>query len=149
MHETDEGDLRECLETPLSIFSFCSDEELRELRLCMATAICLRIRPGHALLTDPVLKWSYPMSHKATAQNFFKAIAIHRNVSAWLKHGLVPKAKILNSADGPCRECASAAREYAIQDLPQLPLHSCENLNTVGCRCSVVASEVKGLSQSW
>jgi len=149
MHETDERDLREFLETPLPIFSFCSDEELRELRLCMATSICLHIRPENALLTETSLTWRHPMSHKAAAQNFFKTVAIHRTVSAWLKHGLVRTAKILNSADSPYRECEAAAREYAIQELPQLPLHGCENLNTVGCRCSVVASKINGLSQSW
>lgn len=149
MHETDEGDLRDYLETPLPVFSFCSEAELRELRLRMAIAICLCIRIERALEPDDAFPWLYPMSPKAAAQNFVKAIAIHRNVRVWLKNGLVHAAKILNSADGPCTACKAAAREYAIHELPQLPLHNCENLNTVGCRCSLAATKIVGLSQKW
>jgi hypothetical protein len=149
MHETDEGDLREYLETPLPVFCFCSDSDLRELRVRMAVAICLRTRVERALEPDPSFPWPYRMSPKAAAQNFAKTVAIHRNVSGWLKSGLVQAAKILSSADGPCSACETAAREYAIHDLPQLPLHNCGNLNTVGCRCSVVATKILGLSQKW
>jgi hypothetical protein len=38
-HETDTSDLREYLSTPLPLFSSCSDAELIELRLRMATAL--------------------------------------------------------------------------------------------------------------
>jgi len=149
MHEIDEGDLRDYLETPLPVFSFCSDAELRELRVRMSVAICLRIRIEHALEPDDSFHWQHPMSPRAAAQNFVKAAATHRNVAQWLKSGLVRRARILNSNDGPCLACRSAAREYAIHDLPQLPIHNCEHLNTVGCRCSVVAAEILGLSQKW
>ncbi|MGA3262441.1 MAG: hypothetical protein ABSC47_00165 [Terracidiphilus sp.] len=135
IHETDEGDLQDFLYTPLPVFSFCSDEELRELRLRMATAICLCIRADRAIIPDAVLPWPHRMSPKAAAQNFFNAIATHRNVSYWLRKGLVQTAKILNSIDGPCSACLEAAQEYDILQLPSLPLHNCKNLNTIGCRC--------------
>jgi hypothetical protein len=135
IHETDEGDLRDCLYTPLPVFSFCSDEELRELRLRMATAICLCIRVDRAIIPDAALPWPHRMSPKAAAQNFFKAVATHRNVSDWLRKGIVQTAKILNSNDGPCSVCLEAAHEYEILELPSLPLHNCKNLNTIGCRC--------------
>jgi hypothetical protein len=144
MHDTDESDLQEYLQTPLPVFSFCADEELRELRLRMAIAICLRTRPESALAPDAAFPWPYPMSLKAAAQNFFQSIAIHRNASAWLKNGHVVTARILNSADGPCSVCSAAAKEYTLRELPQLPLHNCENINTVGCRCSVVATKITG-----
>jgi hypothetical protein len=149
MHETDEGDLREYFETPLPIFYFCTKEELRELRLRMATAVLVRIRIDYALSPDPSFPWPYAMSPKAAAQNFFKSTAIHRNISAWLRSGLVKTVKILNSNDGPCSVCKAAAHEYAVGQLPQLPLHNCENINTVGCRCSVVATNIAGLSEGW
>lgn len=146
MHNTDEGDLQECLQTPLPIFSFCADRDLHELRLRMATAICLCIRSEHALAPDAAFPWTYPMSPKAAAQNFFQSIAIHRNVSQWLKGGNVETARISNSADGPCSVCRAVAQEYTVRELPQLPLHNCENINTVGCRCVVIAKKIKGLS---
>jgi hypothetical protein len=135
IHDTDESDLRDCLLTPLPVFDFCSEEELRELRLRMATAICLCVRADRALIPDVGLPWPHRMSPKAAAQNFFKAVATHRNVSDWLRKGLVQTAKILNSNDGPCSECLEAAHEYEILKLPSLPLHNCKNLNTIGCRC--------------
>lgn len=149
MHDTDEGDLREYLETPLPVFSFLSAAELRELRLRMALAVLTQTKIDYALDPGPGFPWPYAMSPKAAAQNFFKSTAIYRNVSGWLKSGLVQTVKILNSADGPCSECKAAAIEYAIRELPRLPLHNCQNLNTVGCRCSVVASKITGLSQKW
>ena len=149
MHETDEGDLREYLEAPLPIFYFCTTEELRELRLRMATAVLVRMRIDYALSPDPSFPWPYAMSPKAAAQNFFMSTAIHRNISAWLKSGLVLTAKILNSSDDPCAVCKAAAREYAVRQLPQLPLHNCENINSVGCRCSIVAANIAGLSKVW
>jgi hypothetical protein len=147
MHELDESDLRDYLETPLPIFSFCSNEELRELRLRMAMAVCLGIEK--AIVPDAQFPWSHPMSAKAVAQNFFKATAIHRNVSTWMKSGLVERVKILNSFDGPCQACLEAAHEYTLSDLPQIPLHNCENINTIGCRCGVVATKITGLSRTW
>jgi hypothetical protein len=147
IHETDERDLREYLETPLPVFSFCTSAELREVRIRMALAVSLGIYVDHALHPDPSFPWPYPMSPKATEQNFFQSTAIHRNVSQWLKSGQVQAAKILNSADGPCAPCKEAAREYDIHDLPQRPIHNCENLNLVGCRCGAVATKINGLSQ--
>jgi hypothetical protein len=149
MHETDESDLRAYLETPLPIFSFCAGQQLHELRMRMAMAVLLRIRSDCALNPDPSFPWPYAMSPKAAAQNFFNATAVHRNVSTWLKSGFVLTAKILNSNDGPCAVCKAAAREYAVRQLPQLPLHDCENINTVGCRCSIAAMNIAGLSKVW
>jgi hypothetical protein len=143
IHDTDESDLRDCLLTPLLVFSFCSDEELRELRLRMAVAICLCIRADRALIPDASFPWPYPMSPIAAAQNFFKAVATHRNVSYWLEKGLVQTAKILNSNDGPCSICVEAAREYEILKLPSIPVHNCRNLNTIGCRCSASIGELR------
>lgn len=149
IHDTDENDLREFLHTPLPIFSFCTDEELRELRLRLATAICLGARPESALMPDAGFSWDHPMSLKAAAQNFFNAIGAHRNISGWLKSGLVETARILNSSDGPCSACLQAAHEYELHQLPNLPLHNCENLNTIGCRCVICPSRIKGLTQQW
>ena len=149
IHETDEGDLHDYLETPLPIFYFCTKEELRELRLRMATAVLLGMRIEDALDPDPGFPWPYAMSPRAAGQNFIKSTAIYRNVSGWLKSGLVQTVKIMNSGDGPCAACKAAAHEYAIHDLPQLPIHNCENINSVGCRCSVGAVKILGLSQKW
>ena len=135
IRDTDEGDLQECLQTPLPVFSFCSDEELREVRLRMATAICLRISAERAFIPDSSLAWPHEMSPEAVAQNFFKAIATFRNVSSWCRSGVVKTVKIINSSDGPCDACLEAAHEYELAQLPGLPLHNCENLNTFGCRC--------------
>ncbi|MGD0158495.1 MAG: hypothetical protein ABSB50_20585 [Terracidiphilus sp.] len=143
IRETDESDLRECLETPLPIFSFLSEKELHELRVRMAIAICLRTRPERALSPDAAFPWPYPMSPEAATQNFFNATGTYRNVSVWLKMGFVQTVKISNSNDGPCPVCEAAAdREYEIRDLPQLPLHNCVNLNDVGCRCVLVAAKL-------
>ena len=142
IHETDESDLRECLETPLPIFFFCSADELRELRIRMASAVCLRTPLDKALSPDAAFPWSYSMSPKAVAQNFFNATATYRNVSAWLKSRIVQAVKIANSNDGPCSICEAAAKEYVIGNVPSLPLHDCENLNSVGCRCGLVTTKL-------
>lgn len=136
IRDLDESDLEDCMFRPIPILSFCSDPELREVRIRMALAMCLQIRAERAIIPDETLRWPYAMSPCAVAQNFIKSIATHRNVSQWKKMGIVLTAKILNSNDGPCRTCREAAREYALNDLPGLPLHNCENLNTIGCRCS-------------
>jgi hypothetical protein len=149
IRDCDESDLYVCLHAPMPLFTFCSDEELRELRLRMATAACVSTRPERALIPDSSFPWPHPMSPKAAAQNFYKSTSIHRNVEAWLKSGIVPTVKIANSSDGPCPVCNAAAREYAIRELPQIPLHNCENINTVGCRCSLVATKIIGLSRKW
>jgi hypothetical protein len=150
MHDTDEGDLRECLETPLPLFSFCSEAELRELRIRIAWALCLCMNPLEKALTSGMgFEWPHSMSLKATAQNFFKAIATYRNISQWKRSGKVEAVKIISSADGPCQSCKAAAREYTLDELPELPLHACENLHTVGCRCGVVATKIMGLSRRW
>ena len=143
IRETDESDLRDCLFTPLPVFGFCSEEELRELRLRMATAICLRVRPERALIPDAAFPWHHPMSPLAATQNFFKAVATLKNVSYWLEKGLVQTVKILNSNDSPCPVCLEAAHEYEILELPRLPLHNCENLNTIGCRCSASIGKLR------
>lgn len=116
----------------------------------MALVLCLCDFPiEKCFRPDAAFPWSYPMSPRAVAQNFFKATANYRNVSGWIKSGFVGGAKILNSTDGPCQACSDAAREYALNELPSLPLHNCENINTVGCRCSVVATRIGGLSRKW
>jgi hypothetical protein len=50
IRDIDERDLHECLYSPAPVFSFCLDKDLRELRLRMATAVCLEIRADRRLL---------------------------------------------------------------------------------------------------
>lgn len=143
MHETDVGDLTECLYTPLPIFSFCSDAELRELRLRMAVAL---VSGGFELVPDDILPWHHPMAPKATVHNFFASLASHRNVSDWRRGGVVLRARIVGSCDGPCSACAAAAQgDYALSDLPSIPIRECKNLNTIGCRCIAVGTKFKGI----
>ena len=139
----DESDLEDCMFRPVPVLAFCSDAEFREIRIRMAAAMCLQVRAERAIIPDQTLVWPYPMSPRAVAQNFFNSIMTHRNVTEWKKKGIVLAARILNSSDGPCRTCREAAREYALNDLPGIPLHTCENLNTIGCRCSAVSSRLK------
>jgi hypothetical protein len=142
LHETDTSDLRECLTAPLPIFSFCSDGELLELRLRMATEL---IGGRFTLTPDVNFPWRHPMTPKATVHNFFASIASFRNVSAWRRNKNVLMARIQNSSCGPCSSCVEAAREYELADLPSIPIHSCENINTVGCRCVAIASKIHGV----
>jgi hypothetical protein len=145
IHETDTRDLRECLATPLPLFSFCSDAELLELRLRMATALVEGRR--FELIPDATFPWKHRMTPKAAVHNFFASIANHRNVSEWRRGNVVLAVKIKNSMDGPCSSCREAAREYALADLPSVPIHTCENINTVGCRCIAVASKIRGINR--
>jgi hypothetical protein len=150
IRDLDEGDLEDCMLRPIPILSFCSDAELREVRIRMALAMCLQIRAERAIIPDETLRWPYAMSPRAVAQNFFNSIATHRNVGQWKKSGFVRTVKISNSSDGPCQVCkAAAGQEYDIRDLPQLPLHNCENLNDVGCRCVLVAAKLIEPSKRW
>jgi hypothetical protein len=150
MRNTDESDLRNYLEAPLPIFAFCSETELRELRLRMAVAVCLGNFPiEKAFVPDVSFPWPHLMSPGAVAQNFFKATTIHRSVTDWRNSGCVEAVKILNSSDDPCQSCIEAAVEYSLSDLPLLPLHTCENVDTIGCRCSIVATKITGLSRKW
>jgi hypothetical protein len=144
LHETDTRDLRECLSTPLPLFSFCSDAELLELRLRMATALVVGGRLE--LIPDATFPWEHRMTPKAAAHNFFASITNHRNVSQWRRSNVVLTARIQNSLDGPCSSCKEAAREYALAGLPSVPIHTCENINTVGCRCVAVAMKIRGIN---
>jgi hypothetical protein len=144
MHETDEGDLRECLETPLPVFSFLPEDVLREIRLRAAT--CYLTGSKFTLDCDPWFPWNYSMSAEATVQNWWASIANYRNLVSWIQGGVVLRARIKNSCDGGCSAClAAAAQDYSLAELPSLPNLTCENLNTIGCRCIAIASAIKGI----
>lgn len=145
IHETDEGDLLECLTTPLPVFSFCSEEELNELRIRMALALVEG--RNFKLAPDASLPWRHRMRPEAAVHNFFASVACYRNVVQWKRSGVVLRAKILNSGDGGCPACqAIAEQDYELSDLPSIPFHGCENLEAVGCRCIVVASQIRGIN---
>lgn len=138
-----ESDLQECVSTPLPIFSFCAPDELAELRERMAAGLVMRIGLFGG---KSDFHWTHQMSAKAVEQNFWISIMGHRNWLQWMQSGAVLRAKILNSGDGGCAACRLAAcRDYAIAEAPLPPLAGCENLNTVGCRCILMASRIKGI----
>jgi hypothetical protein len=143
IHELDEEDLWECLSTPLPVFSFCSDDELRELRQRMALGLVSGVWPFHP---GNEIDWTHPMTPRAVEQNFWAAIAGYRNLMSWRKSGVVLRAKLVGSGDGPCEHCRMAAEhDYDIMDVPRIPLLSCRNLNSIGCRCALVASKIRGI----
>jgi hypothetical protein len=142
-HETDTSDLRACLTTPLPLFSFCSAAELLELRLRMATALVFGGRVS--LVPDESFPWKHKMTTKAAIHNFFASIANYRTIADWRRSNVVLRAKIRNCMDGPCSSCREAAKEYELADLPSIPIHTCENINTIGCRCVAVASQMRGI----
>jgi hypothetical protein len=143
IHETSAEDLRECLATPLPVFSFCSADELRELRVRMAMALI----EGRRLVLEPDarLPWQHRMTPKAAVHNFFASLSAQRNVSSWRNSGVVLRVRIINSGDGGCSVCQKAVGDYALADLPSIPIHNCENLNVFGCRCIAVGSKFKGI----
>lgn len=142
MHDTEESDFAECFSTPLPVFSFCTPEELRELRIRYA----LGFFRGFDSVIDDGFPWPYAMTHKAVLQNFYMSIAGYRNLSSWRKTGVVEAVHLLNSNDGPCPVCRAAAAEYAIANAPAIPILSCQNLNAVGCRCILTAAKIKGIN---
>jgi hypothetical protein len=143
IHETSADDLRECLVTPLPVFSFCSVYELHEMRIRMAMALV----EGRSFVLEPDFQfpWRHPMTPEAAVHNFFATLAADRNVSGWRESGVVLRARVINSMDGACSVCRKVVAEYALSDLPSIPVHDCENLNTLGCRCIAVASKFRGI----
>jgi hypothetical protein len=143
MHETDEGDLAECFSTPLPVFSFCSPDELWELRIRMAVELVEGRR--FKFIPDDQFPWPHEMTPKAVVHNFFASVAYHRNLQSWRRIGVVETARLLNSNDGPCPTCGSMAIEYSIENVPSIPILTCHNLNTVGCRCVLTPRKIKGI----
>jgi hypothetical protein len=143
LHETDEGDLAKCFSTPLPVFTFCKPWELLELRIRMAVELVEGRR--FKFVPDDQLPWHYEMSPKAVFQNFYMSVAHYRNMSTWKKTGCVKTVRLLNSNDGPCPECGSMAIEYALENAPAIPVLTCHNLNTVGCRCILTPAKIKGI----
>ena len=140
-----EADLRECLYTPLPVFSFCTSHELRELRERMAAGLVVR---SPAFDKNSGCTWGHPMSAKAVDQNFWMSVYFHRNYSDWKASGVVLRARIAGSCDGPCEVCkAAAVGDYPLNELPRLPHAGCLNLNTVGCRCCAIATKIKGIDR--
>lgn len=140
-----EADLRECLTTPLPVFSFCTDDELRELRQSMALGL-IAGNSGTELVGGA--SWQHRMSVKAVYQNFWMSVMNYRNISEWRRSGLVVTARIVNSGDGGCPACQELTRrDHLLAEFPGLPFHACENLNTVGCRCVAIAGRIKGITR--
>lgn len=144
MHETNEADLRECLLTPMPVFSFCRPGELREIRMRMA--IALVEGRNFDFEPDQCFPWGHLMLPKAVSQNFWASIANYRNVAEWRQSGAVLRARIQNSCDGACDACQRAAQgDYPLAKLPSLPIHNCKNLLDIGCRCIATATKIKGI----
>lgn len=139
MHETNVEDLSLALSVSTPALAFCSDEELKELRVIVAMAHLPMRHVSHGRLAREGFIWDHPMSFDAAIQNLLKAIASQRNILRWRDSGIVKSVKILNSQDGPCKVCLeAAAKTYPIGETPELPIVGCTNIRA-GCRCVIVA----------
>jgi hypothetical protein len=64
--------------------------------------------------------------------------SVRRNLEFWRRSGVVRRARILGSTDGPCAECKKLHDiVWSLDQIPEIPNPKCTS--SLGCRCVIVA----------
>ncbi len=136
-----EQHMEAAIHTSTPVLSFCSEEQLFELR----TVLALWFAECEVPPRDD-LKWDHPMPVEAAFRTLLSAYQINFTASEWKKSGIVLRASVRNSTVETCKYCAAKAGEYDIKDLPLPPFTCCTNTQ-MGCRCIIVGTEIDKLKK--